>query len=169
MSALSQSCLSDQESRLIAAIQDGLPLTPRPYADLAAQLGVSEGDIIQRLNDFLERGIIKRLGVVVRHRELGYMANGMVVWDVPDDRVDDLGVQFRTFEFVTLCYRRPRQLPDWPYNLFCMIHGQNRAEVIAHVGEMIRQLNLNLSYDVLFSRRCFKQRGARYSKAHDAG
>jgi len=148
---------------LIAAIQDGLPLVARPYAEIARRLGCTETDVIGRLRDMLENGVIKRLGVVVRHHELGYRANAMVVWDVPDDKVERVGLQLGDQDCVTLCYQRPRHLPDWPYNLFCMLHGKDRDEVLACIARITEALDIGaFSHEVLFSGRRFKQRGARY-------
>lgn len=149
---------------LLSALENGLPIGPRPYAEIANRLGVSEGNVIGRLHGLVERGVIKRLGLVVRHRELGYTANAMAVWDVGDDRVDEIGETFAEFPFVTLCYRRDRRRPHWPYNLFCMIHGRDRATVHAQI-EDLRTRAGNPPMDVLFSRRRFKQRGARLSVA----
>jgi siroheme decarboxylase len=156
--------LNDGDRRLIAAIQDGLPLVPRPYAAIGGALHMSEGEVIAGLRRLIEGGVIKRFGVIVRHRELGYRANAMVVWDVPDARVADAGRTLAALPFVTLCYRRPRRLPAWPYSLFCMIHGRDRAAVEALVDEASAAAGLEeLPRAVLFSRRRFKQRGARYA------
>lgn len=155
--------LNDNDLALIEAIQRGLPLVSRPYAAVAAQLGSSEAQVIERIGELQQGGVIKRLGVVVRHRELGYRANAMVVWDVPDDEVAELGRCLSGFEFVTLCYRRPRRLPQWPYNLFCMIHGKDREAVLEKFNLMVTSCGLeDMPKDVLFSRRRFKQRGAIY-------
>jgi DNA-binding Lrp family transcriptional regulator len=149
--------------RLVAAIQGGLPLVSRPYQKIAEQIGISEADCMQRLQNWLDNGTINRMGVVVRHRELGYRANAMVVWDIPDEMVSRLGHCFAKFDFVNLCYQRPRHLPQWRYNLFCMIHGQDRAEVLQRVQQLAAQcLEIQAQYEVLFSCRRFKQRGARY-------
>lgn len=146
------------------AIQDGLPLTPRPFLALAEDLGTTEETVIKLLREFREQGLIKRMGLVVRHRSLGYDANAMVVWDVPDCRVDELGDRFRDFEYVTLCYRRPRKLPEWPYNLFCMIHGRDRKSVLSQIDAMTEHLSLHhIDREVLFSTRCFKQSAGRYA------
>jgi DNA-binding Lrp family transcriptional regulator len=105
------------------------------------------------------RGDMKRFGVVVRHRKLGYRANGMVVWDIPDARVTEIGHCIGQYSFVTLCYQRPRRLPEWPYNLFSMIHGQDRDAVIEQVEFIVRQCGLrDINHEILFSNRCFKQR-----------
>ncbi len=151
------------DKALIAIVQGGLPLCERPYAVIAQQLGLEEQTVIQRLQALQQQGAIKRFGVVVRHHELGYQANAMVVFDIPDEKVAHLGRCIGKFEYVTLCYRRPRVLPDWPYNLFCMIHGKDRDAVILHVQQLIAHCGLqHVQHAVLFSKRRFKQRGAIY-------
>ncbi|MDP3481855.1 MAG: Lrp/AsnC family transcriptional regulator [Sulfuricella sp.] len=151
------------ETALIGAVQQGLPLVPRPYAEIGAGIGLTESEVIAGLAHLAEQGIIKRMGVVVRHHELGYRANAMVVWDIPDDRVSALGHCVGKFDFVTLCYRRPRRLPAWRYNLFTMIHGQDRDEVLSLVAQLKERCGLqDIAHEVLFSRRRFKQCGARY-------
>lgn len=152
------------DAALIRAIQDGLPLVERPFALIGERLGLDERTVIERIERLLADGAIKRFGVVVRHQELGYRANGMVVWDIPDARVDQLGDCIGRMPFVTLCYRRPRRLPDWPYNLFSMIHGRDRASVLARVEQIKQNLGLHrVEAAVLFSGRRYKQRGARYA------
>ncbi|MEK6551507.1 MAG: AsnC family transcriptional regulator [Pseudomonadota bacterium] len=155
--------LDDADRRLLAAIQPGLPLVTRPYADIGTRIGLSEHEVIARLRRLGEAGVIRRLGVVVRHHEVGYGANAMVVWDVPDEQVREMGRCLAGFDFITLCYRRPRHLPQWRYNLYCMIHGKSREEVHAHLEWMVNRCGLqSLPHEVLFSRRRFKQRGAVY-------
>ncbi len=158
--------LTENDKRLVAAMEDGLPLTSRPYLDLGRRVGLEEDAVIARLSRLLNMGLIKRFGVVVRHHELGYRANAMVVWDVPDEDVEAIGRCFSRFDFVTLCYQRPRRLPNWPYNLFCMVHGRERQAVLAQVDELAEACAVEgVPYDVLFSGRRFKQRGAVYSSA----
>jgi DNA-binding Lrp family transcriptional regulator len=156
--------LSKTDRALIAEVQRGLPMVSRPYAAVGSRLGLTETVVIERLRALLDQGVIKRLGVVVRHHELGFRANAMVVWDAPDDQVAALGRCLGGFDFITLCYRRPRRPPDWPYNLFCMIHGRDRDEVLAHLDFLIAHCSLQaIPHDVLFSKRRFKQRGAVYA------
>ncbi|MFZ0468406.1 MAG: AsnC family protein [Thiogranum sp.] len=157
--------LDDPVNRaLLRAVEGGLPLALRPYAVVGEQLGIAENEVIARLHNLQEQGIIKRMGVVVRHRVLGYRANAMVVWDVPDAEVAATGCCLGAVPFVTLCYRRPRRLPDWPYNLFTMIHGHDRAQVLARVDHLVNRCDMrDIAHQVLFSQRCFKQRGARYT------
>ena len=114
--------------------------------------------------DFIDSDI-KRFGVIVRHRKLGYRANAMVVWDIADEQVAYVGKCMGRYEFVPLCYHRPRRLPDWPYNLFCMIHGRDAEDVKRQVELIAEQCDLkNIPRDILFSGRCLKQRGAHYPK-----
>jgi len=153
----------DSERQLIAAIQGGLDIVRRPFAAVASKVGEAEDHVLARIQNWQETGVIKRFGVVVRHRLLGYTHNAMVVWDIPDERASTLGQKLSTYPFVTLCYRRRRSLPVWRYNLFCMVHGTDRAIVLDQIELLNRELELgDYAHHVLFSRRCFKQRGARY-------
>jgi DNA-binding Lrp family transcriptional regulator len=156
--------LTDTDRELIAAIQQGLPMVSRPYAAVGTQLGLSEAELIVRLTELQNAGLIKRMGVVVRHRALGYRANAMVVWDVPDNELERVGRLLAAETCVTLCYQRPRRLPGWPYNLFCMIHGRERDIVLRRLAQIIEINDLQaIAHSVLFSSRSFKQRGAHYA------
>jgi DNA-binding Lrp family transcriptional regulator len=156
--------LGELEHRLVRVLQEGLPLFIRPFSVLASRVGCEESEVLERIRRWCEEGVIKRFGVVVRHRELGYTANAMLVQDVPDETVARVGEALADEPGVTLCYRRPRVQPDWPYNLFCMIHGQARSEVEAKIAELReRHALLDYAHDTLFSLTRFKQRGARYA------
>jgi siroheme decarboxylase len=158
--------LNTQESCLVAAIQSGLPIVARPYDAIGATLGLSALEVIEGVKNLIRQNVIKRMGVVVRHHELGYRANAMVVWDIPDAQIGLIGSKLGKLEFVTLCYRRPRRLPDWRYNLFCMIHGHDREEVLSLIEGMRHSCGLqDMACQVLFSIRRFKQCGARYAQA----
>jgi DNA-binding Lrp family transcriptional regulator len=154
------------ERALLAALADGLPLEARPFAALGARLGVTEAEALAALRALQQRGVVRRFGVVVRHHELGYRANAMVVWDVPDAQVDEAGRALAAAPGVTLCYRRPRRPPVWPYNLFCMIHGRDRAAVLRALDRAAEAARLqSVPREVLFSGRRFKQRGAAFGPA----
>ena len=154
--------MDDFARRLILATQQGLPLTPEPYAELARTLGCDEATVLAGIEDLLARGVIRRIGVVPNHYAIGYSANGMSVWDVDDAVVDALGERIGQLPFVTHCYRRPRHLPDWPYNLFAMLHGGNRDEVMVHVEEVRVLLGEACrSSDVQFSTQILKKTGLR--------
>lgn len=152
-----------KEEGLIAAIQGGLPLVERPFLALAKQLAISEQQVIKRISRLQDAAVIRRFGVVVRHHELGYRANAMVVWNIADEKIDALGKQLSTESEVTLCYQRPRKGERWPYNLFSMIHGKDRAQVSVYIDELVAKLGLNnVPFEVLFSLQRFKQCGAKY-------
>ncbi|NMM28753.1 MAG: Lrp/AsnC family transcriptional regulator [Glaciimonas sp.] len=151
--------LSQNEQAFMAVLQRGLPLVARPFA----QLGCAESDALATLARWCRDGVIKRFGVVVRHHELGFTANAMVVWDVPDALVLAVGRRIAESGRVSLCYRRPRCLPHWPYNLFCMIHGKDRREVERSIADLTQICGLDeYPRAILFSRRRFKQCGAQY-------
>ena len=156
--------LEELERRLVMALQEGLPLFIRPFQVLAQRVGCEEIEVLERVRRWCDEGIIKRFGVVVRHHELGYKANAMLVHDIPDAEVERVGNALAQAEGVTLCYRRPRVLPDWPYNLFCMIHGQAREEVEARIASLRREVGLDsYVHEILFSLTRFKQTGAKYA------
>lgn len=157
--------LDARDFALLTEIQTGLPLSPRPYRDIGLLLDMSEAEVIERLGVLQRSGLIKRLGVIVKHRALGYRANAMVVWNIPDAEVKTLGEQISRFPFVNLCYQRPRT-QEWPYNLYCMIHGKDRGTVLQQLEQLSGDCALHaFDRQILFSRRCFKQRGALYQAA----
>jgi DNA-binding Lrp family transcriptional regulator len=157
--------LDARDRQLLAHIQLGLPLCARPYQAIGDAIAMPETEVIERLAHLKQQGLIKRLGVIVKHRPLGYKANAMIVWDIPDPLVQQLGEQMSGHDFVTLCYQRPR-LAAWPYNLYCMIHGKDRATVLAQLKQLDYACQLTeFKREILFSRQCFKQRGALYPHA----
>ncbi len=150
----------------VSAIQKGFPLVARPFAVLARRTGMTEQAVIERLGQWLEQGVIRRIGVVVRHHELGYRANAMTVWDVPAAQIDAVGARLGQFEHVTLCYRRRPHPQHWPYNLYCLIHGQDRAAVTERIEQITAGLELfERPRQVLFSVKRYKQCAARYRHA----
>lgn len=153
--------ITAQERRLLLIVQEGIPLTPEPYRDIARRLGTDEDHILSMLRSLLERGVIKRLAAVPNHYALGITANGMAVWDVPDHLVSEVGQRLGQRPEVTHCYRRPRR-PGWPYNLFAMVHGTSREEVLAKVERLSRDLGLHtFPHEILFSTRLLKKQGTR--------
>ena len=150
------------DRRIITATQSGLPLVPKPYAKIAADLGLEEDEVCTRMRAMQASGVIRRIAVAPNHYALGMTANGMSVWDVEDARVAELGQRIGNLDFVSHCYERPRALPDWPYNLFAMIHGQTRDEVEALRREVARILgDACRGKDILYSTRILKKTGLR--------
>lgn len=154
--------LNEFDRALIAATQSGLPIVSRPYEAVGAMLGVSGQRVRERLAQMLEQGLIRRIGVVPNHYKLGITANGMSVWDVADERVDALGAAVGALPFVSHCYRRPRHLPDWPYNLFAMLHGRSREEVQVQADQVAALLgDACRGHDILYSTAILKKTGLR--------
>lgn len=146
---------------LVRATQAGLPLVPEPYEALAGRLGATAEEVMQALRGMLADGRIRRIGVVPNHYALGYRANGMSVWDVDEARIAELGPRVGALPGVSHCYRRPRR-PGWPYNLFAMLHGRERAEVEAKVAQVAALLGpVARAHEVLYSRRILKKTGLR--------
>lgn len=156
--------LDELNQQLLLQLSEGLPLCSRPYLEISTRLGISENDVISRLETLQTNGLIKRFGVIVKHATLGYRSNAMCVWQIPEYQINEIAKKLVTFSFVTLCYQRPA-LPDWNYNLYCMIHGKDRNTVLNQLSQLNETCGLqSFQHDVLFSRRCFKQRGAIYQK-----
>ena len=158
--------LDDFDRALIAATQGGLPLVPRPYDAVGERLGVSGQQVRERLAQMLESGLVRRIGAVPNHYRLGFTANGMSVWDVDDALVDALGERIGQLPGVSHCYRRPRRLPAWPYNLFAMLHGRTRAEVEQQAAQVRDLLGAACrGHDILFSTAILKKTGLRLKES----
>jgi len=153
------------DRRIIEATQAGLPLVSRPYHAVAEQVGIAPQELMQRMQAMQASGVIRRIGAVPNHYALGYKANGMSVWNVDDERVTELGQRIGQLEFVSHCYRRPRHCPDWPYNLFIMVHGRSRAETTAKVARIASLLGqYQHGHDVLYSSAILKKTGLRLKR-----
>ncbi|MGE4377233.1 MAG: AsnC family transcriptional regulator [Burkholderiaceae bacterium] len=158
--------LDELDRCIIQATQSGLPLVRRPYEAVGAALGISGEQVCARLQAMLDAGLIRRIGAVPNHYRLGFTANGMSVWDVADERVDALGDRVGQLPFVSHCYRRPRRLPVWPYNLFAMLHGRSRAEVEAQAQQVAALLGTACrAHDILYSTTILKKTGLRISES----
>ena len=150
------------DRQIIAATQGGLPLVPQPYAAVAQELGMDEAVLCERLRAMQKSGVIRRIAVAPNHYALGMVANGMSVWDIADERIAELGRRVGALDYVSHCYERPRALPDWPYNLFAMIHGSSRDEVEAKRREVAALLGQACrGNDILYSTRILKKTGLR--------
>jgi DNA-binding Lrp family transcriptional regulator len=150
------------DQAIVQAMQKGLPLVAEPYARIAETIGITEAELLSRLREMLDDGRIRRIGAVPNHYALGYQANAMTVWDVDDAAVDEAGRAVGALPFVTHCYRRPRRLPDWPYNLFAMVHGRSRDETGQKIDVIRRTLGARVrASDALYSVRILKKTGLR--------
>ena len=152
----------DLDKEIIRVTQAGLPLDSTPYKTVANTINTTEDDVIERLNNMLSSGIIRRIGAVPNHYRLGLKANGMTVWDVDDECASTLGESVGQLDFVSHCYLRPRHLPEWRYNLFAMVHGHTRNEVNEKTAQIKSILGDNCkAHEILFSSAVLKKTGMR--------
>jgi DNA-binding Lrp family transcriptional regulator len=150
---------------IILATQQGLPLVPRPFHAVAEQIGIEPFEVMARMRAMLSDGVIRRIGAVPNHYALGYKANGMTVWDVNDEYIDEMGECIGALEFVSHCYQRPRHLPDWNYNLFAMVHGHDRVETEQKAQQIANLLGAHCrSHEILYSTRILKKTGLRIAE-----
>lgn len=151
---------------IVLATQAGLPLYPDPWGAVGDQVGISGKEVLTRMQAMQTAGIIRRVAAVPNHYRLGYVANGMSVWDVDDAQIERLGREIAGVAGVSHCYRRPRHLPHWPYNLFAMLHGKSRDEVESQ-AEALRILlgSACRGYRILYSSRILKKTGLRLAGA----
>ncbi len=152
--------LTDLEKKVIAAIQDDIPVSARPYQAISEKIGVSESDFLKTLQDLCNRGVIRRLGATLRHQKTGFEANAMTAWQVDEDRVDEVGRKMASFREVSHCYRR-NPCSRWPYNLYTMIHARDEA-ACEEIARSISRATDVASYKLLFSRRELKKTSMEY-------
>ncbi|MDH3355615.1 MAG: Lrp/AsnC family transcriptional regulator [Chromatiales bacterium] len=153
------------DRRIIEETQGGLPLVPQPYHVVANTIGIEPNELMRRLKQMLDSGIIRRIGLVPNHYSLGYKANGMTVWDLPDELITELGDKIGRLDYVSHCYQRPRHQPLWNYNLFAMVHGRDRGEVSAKVEMMAKLLGEHdRGHEILYSSKILKKTGLRIGR-----
>lgn len=167
-------CVSTYPSRpldatdraIVLATQAGLPLYPNPWHAVGQTVGISGDEVLARMQAMQKAGVIRRVAAVPNHYRLGYVANGMTVWDVDDAEIDRLGRELAAVDGVSHCYRRPRHLPYWPYNLFAMFHGKSRDEVESQAEALrIRLGSACRGYRIVYSSRILKKTGLRLAGA----
>lgn len=151
--------MTERQKKILLLTQEGIPITPSPYHDIAEQLHVTEEEVVKEIIQMRDRGIIRRFGASIGHRDVGITANAMCVWNVPDERVEEVGRQMASIDDVTHCYARPRH-PGWPYNLFTMVHSYSRDDCRA-VAENISKITGVDDYRIMFSEKEFKKTGIR--------
>ena len=161
--------LTEIDRSLIVATQEGLPVSERPYQVIAEEVGISEDEVICRLEKMLEHGVIRRIAVIPNHYRIGFKANGMTVWNVKDEDVSRLGRQIGELPYVSHCYQRPRHEPYWSYNLFAMVHGTERAQVEERAEKLKAILgDACISNEILYSSKILKKTGMRLSKKDES-
>lgn len=160
--------LTEIDRALVIATQEGLPVSERPYQEVGQELGITEDEVIARLEKMLDHGVIRRIAVVPNHYRIGFKANGMTVWNVKDEQIKELGKQIGELPYVSHCYQRPRHEPYWSYNLFAMVHGSERAQVEERAQKLKAILgDACLGNEILYSSKILKKTGLRI-KSNDS-
>lgn len=152
--------LSRMQKMIITYLQDDLPLTKTPYKALADEIGITTRDLIKEIKWLKEKGFLRRIGAIVRQKKAGYEANAMVAWQVPEAEVDRVGQKMATYDQVSHAYLRPAH-PDWPFNLYTMLHAPTQAELEALVEKLAKE-NQVTSYEVLYSKKEYKKTSMKY-------
>lgn len=162
VSPMTDAAIDQVDRKIIEETQGGLPLVAQPYQQVAVKIGISVEELMQRMQRMLDNEIIRRIGLVPNHYTLGYKANGMTVWDLPDDKIAELGEKIGSLDYVSHCYQRPRHQPLWNYNLFAMVHGRDRNEVGEKVAKIAKLLGDNdRGHEILYSSKILKKTGLR--------
>ncbi len=151
---------SSLDISIIRKIQEDLPLVPEPYREIAEDLQITESELIDKIQEFCNKGIIRRFGATLNHRNIGFKANAMVVWKVPDERIADVSKIMVLFSAVSHCYQRPTFL-DWPYNVFTMVHGETKEDCEEIIKEISSAANIN-DYNILYSTHELKKSSMKY-------
>jgi DNA-binding Lrp family transcriptional regulator len=152
--------LSVRDKRLLAQIQGDLPVCLTPFAQVASKAGWKEEGLLRRVRGFVRRGMIRRFGAILRHQKAGYQGNAMAVWKVRENQVPRVSRQMASFPGVSHCYLRT-PLPEWPFNLYTMIHGRSEEDCRRIAGGISRKTGVR-QYRLLFSRREHKKSSMTY-------
>ena len=154
--------LDELDKKIIAIMQDEFPLVAEPYRQIADQIGITEEELLERLRSYRKSGKIRKMGAVLRHREIGYAANALCAWIIPEERIQEVGEIFAKLAVVTHCYARDTQ-PGWPYNFYTMLHAHNREECNAIAKALSEQIAIS-EYIMLFSTKEWKKNSMQYFK-----
>jgi DNA-binding Lrp family transcriptional regulator len=157
--------LTDRQIAIIRFIQGDLPAKERPYAELAKELGITEQQVVDEIQTMIDAGVIRRFGMAVRHQNMGYTANGMSCWNIPDEKIDRAAAVMTARDEITHCYERPR-FGDWPYNVYAMIHSKEKETVYAIAEEIAQRIGVS-DYKVLFSTIEYKRTSMSYFVEED--
>lgn len=162
---MKDSKLTELQRQIVLKTQKGLPLSSTPFNQIAEELGISLNELLKELKEMKSNGAIRRIGAVPNHYKIGYTENAMTVWDIPDEKLPEAIETLKSISFISHCYKRPRFEPDWPYNIFAMIHGQNSEELESKYEILLDQLKpFAQSYNRLLSTRILKKTGLRIAQ-----
>lgn len=152
--------IDDIDKKIIGLIQGDLPVEANPFEIMAEKIGIDENEFIKRVRSLKEKGIMRRFGATLRHQEVGFNSNAMVAWNVLEDEIEEVGKLMAGFREVSHCYQRKRQ-KDWQYNLYTMVHGDNREDCFRIAAEMSLKAKVS-EYQLLFSEKEFKKTSMEY-------
>ncbi|MCI0559909.1 MAG: AsnC family transcriptional regulator [Nitrososphaera sp.] len=152
--------ISERDKEFIRELQKDLPVSPEPFRELADNLGITTSELFAKAREYESAGIMRRFAAILRHRDAGFLANGMVVWHVDEEKIDDAGFKLAAFPQVSHCYRRP-VYPDWRFNLFSMVHARSLQAAEKMAEEMSHVVGIK-DYQILFSSREFKKERVKY-------
>ncbi|MDE1826657.1 MAG: Lrp/AsnC family transcriptional regulator [Thaumarchaeota archaeon] len=156
---------TEEDKRYIRELQKDLEITERPFLKAAQSLGITEEQVLEKAKYYEEIGVMRRFAAILRHREAGFLANGMIVWKVPEEKIEQVGAQLGAFPQVSHCYQRP-VYPDWPYNVFSMVHCKSNDDAQKIATEIQNQIDVH-DYKILFSSREFKKTRVEYFVEHE--
>jgi len=156
---------TDDDKNYIRELQKDLEITERPFLKAAQRLGITEEELFEKARYYEEIGVMRRFAAILRHREVGFLANGMIVWKVPEERIEEVGAKLGAFPQVSHCYQRP-VYPDWPYNVFSMVHCKSNDDAQVIAKQIEDQISVH-DYKILFSSREFKKTRVEYFVEHD--
>jgi DNA-binding Lrp family transcriptional regulator len=151
---------TEQDKEFIRQLQKDLEVVDRPFLKAAQSLGMTEEQIFEKLRYYEEIGVMRRYAAILRHRDVGFVANGMIVWRVPEQRIEEVGSVLGAFPQISHCYQRP-VYADWPYNIFSMVHCKSIAEAESMAKEIQKHIQVD-DYRILFSSREFKKTRVEY-------
>lgn len=154
--------LDDLDKKIIVIMQEDFPIVAEPYLEIAEKLGISEDELLKRLKGYQQSGKIRKMGAVLRHREVGYAANALCAWIVPEERIKEIGEMLAKDAVVSHCYARVSQ-PDWPYNFYTMLHAHTREQCKVIAQDIAERVGLQ-EYTMLFSTREWKKISMQYFK-----
>ncbi|GIU70958.1 MAG: transcriptional regulator [Candidatus Nitrosocaldaceae archaeon] len=152
--------LTERDKEFIRELQKDIELVKEPFNEPAKRLGITVEELLAKAKEYEKIGIMRRFAAILRHRDAGFTANGMIVWKVPEDRIDEVGYRVAAYKEVSHCYKRPTY-EDWPYNLFSMVHARSKESCIKIAEEIAKDIKID-DYKILFSLREFKKERVKY-------
>ncbi len=151
---------TEQDKDFIRELQKNMEIIDEPFVNAANNLGLTENEVFEQMKHYEDIGVMRRFAAILRHRQIGFTANGMIVWKVDEDKISEVGAKLGSFPQVSHCYERPTY-PDWPYNVFSMIHCKTQDEAHDVAKTIQDQIHVD-EYDILFSTREFKKTRVEY-------